>query len=213
METTSKPPVPRRQAVGKRAARPRRLLRLVSAYLADANLPAPSEAEKGLAQAAAGATLQLSDLDEALGRGEEIDSLAYSRLAGVARRNLRSLGIVEDRSSPAENGAPPSPSKRSLADHIAAHEAFIDGFWRFSNIMTHKERLAHVGARTPAERKMWTESWAYTKARYARYLENTERWAKGLKPLPNIVDPRESADKNDSKKRFASFADRPRGNE
>ena len=114
-----KAPAPRRQAVGKRAARPRRLLRLVSAYLSDAGLDTPSEADRSLARAAAGSTLQLEDLDDALGRGETVDSLAYSRLAGVARRNLRSLGLVEGRSSPSGNGAAPRAGGSSTQKKVA----------------------------------------------------------------------------------------------
>ena len=117
-DTPGKAPAPRRQAVGKRASRPRRLLRLTSAYLADAGLGTPNEADRALARAAAGSTLQLEDLDAALGRGEEIDALAYARLSGVARRNLRSLGLVEDRPSSSGNGAAPGAGGSSTQKKV-----------------------------------------------------------------------------------------------
>ncbi len=212
-DTPGKAPAPRRQAVGKRASGPRRLLRLTSAFLRDAGLGTPTEAQKGLARAAAGATCQLERMDEAQTGGAEVDPLAYARLAGVARRNLRALGLVEDRSSSSGNGAAPQGGASSTRKKVAQDlPSMRDQIYAFQ-CMTLEEKLDHVGAHTPEDRKMWTDVWAWADAWSARYEENKERKAKGLKPLPEIEKPRRTDNNSDTKKRFHAQGDRPRRTE
>ena len=74
-------------------AQARRFRDLVSAFLDEAGLTTPTEAQIGLCRRCAAATCELERLEEGIARGEPIDRLEYSRLDGVLRRNRRTLGI------------------------------------------------------------------------------------------------------------------------
>ena len=76
-----------------RVPKARRFRDLVSAFLAEAGLTTPTEAQMGLCRRCAAATCELERLEEGIARGEPIDRLEYSRLDGVLRRNRRTLGI------------------------------------------------------------------------------------------------------------------------
>ncbi len=79
--------------VDERSAGARRFSDLVRAFLAEAGVTRPSEAQIGPARRCAAATVQLEALEQALALGEPIDRLEYSRLDGVLRRSRRDLGI------------------------------------------------------------------------------------------------------------------------
>ena len=195
----------------------RRLKRLTQAFLAEAGLNTPTEGQLAAAARAAGATVQLEALDAALGRGEEIDALAYSRLDGVARRNRRALGL-DPETGPLSSGmgAAASPGLRlgqkkkpafGSPEAIAAHERFIYCLRNWDEL-TLEEKLEFQCAYTPEDRKFWIDVWAHRDAVKAREKENEERAAKGLSPLPDIP-----ARDTGPHKRFNADGDRPRENE
>ena len=79
--------------VDERSAGARRFSDLVRAFLAEAGATTPTEGQIGPARRAAGATVQLEAMEQAMALGEPIDRLEYSRLDGVLRRSRRDLGI------------------------------------------------------------------------------------------------------------------------
>lgn len=79
--------------VNGNTAAARRFRDLVSAFLAEAGLTTPTEGEIGLCRRAAGATVQLEDMEAAMARGEPIDCPTYRGMASVLRASRHDLGL------------------------------------------------------------------------------------------------------------------------
>jgi hypothetical protein len=88
-------------------------------------------------------------MDEDQARGAEVDALAYTRLSGVVRRNLRALGVVEDRPLSSGNGAAPgggAASTQKKVTPLSPWEEIPDenDAQRVYRTQKHKHRLANT---------------------------------------------------------------------
>ena len=101
--------------VNGNTAEARRFKDLVSSFLAEAGITAPTEGQIGLCRRVAGATCQLEAMEAAMSRGEHVDCLEYSRIDGVLRRNRIALGL--------EIGVPATEPDPDL-DEILEREGF-----------------------------------------------------------------------------------------